>query len=798
MVLKMTQTSGLVSLLIVSLIGCSQSEVAEPRYQAEIVRTTYGIPHITADDYGSLGFGEAYAAAQDHVCNMAFALLSAKGETAKFLGAGHDNKNVHNDWVVKALDIPEQGPAALAEQSPVIQQWIEGYAAGYNHYLTQAAGQYDSWCDNEPWVYPVSASDFMGQYIALVQTLPRMAAAIASAQPPGQVASYKASKPARIAALDALRLEGMGSNGWAFGSEATENGKGALLANPHYPWYGTSRFWEKHLSIPGELNVYGAGLIGTPGVAIGFNDAVAWTHTVSDSKRVTLYQLTLNPSDPTQYLYEGEWRSMTKTPVTIQILGDSGIENTTTEVWFSHHGAIVNLPQLGWSESVAYAAKDANANNTKVLAQWLAMGQAQSMDEFIQAHKVYNAMPWVNTISTSSDGRAVYLDNSNVGALSDASIAAWRERLAATPQLTQAYLGKGLVILDGSTARDEWITDNGAPVTGTTPFDQRPLIESPNYVFNSNDSYWLSDPKQPTTGFSPLYGPVMTPRSIRTRMNIHLLEGIPPFDFRGTDGKFSVAEIQSALFDNSGLTAHLLKPALIERCQSTPEVSIDGQAVNLSAACAVLASWDNRYDIQSRGAVLFREWLTHYDYHATQFAGELFSQNFDPAKPALTPLGLSESDKVLQALGQAVLRLTANGIDLDEMLGELQLGHRSQRAIAIHGGNRYEGIANLQVVADFNDSPIFSGSNQLVPGSRYLTESGYNIAHGSSFIMALSYGEDGPTANAIMSYSQSGSPTSPHFTDQTELYRDELWRPVLYQPKDIAAGSISRLLVQGD
>ena len=153
---------------------------------------------------------------------------------------------------------------------------------------------------------------------------------------------------------------------------------------------------------------------------------------------------------------------------------------------------------------------------------------------------------------------------------------------------------------------------------------------------------------------------------------------------------------------------------------------------------------------------------------------------------------------MLHALGQAVLRLTANGIDLDEMLGELQLGHRSQRAIAIHGGNRYEGIANLQVVADFNDSPIFSGSNQLVPGSRYLTESGYNIAHGSSFIMALSYGEDGPTANAILSYSQSGSPTSPHFTDQTELYRDELWRPVLYQPKDIAAGSISRLLVQGD
>jgi acyl-homoserine-lactone acylase len=487
---------------------------------------------------------------------------------------------------------------------------------------------------------------------------------------------------------------------------------------------------------------------------------------------------------------------MTVTPVTIQILGDGGIENTTRDVWFSHYGPIVNLPQLGWNESVAYAAKDANTNNTKVLAQWLAMGQAQSMDEFIQAHKTYNAMPWVNTISTSSDGRAVYLDNSNVGALSDASIAAWRERLATTPHLTQAYLGKGLVILDGSTARDEWLTGNGAPVAGTTPFEQRPLIESSNYVFNSNDSYWLSDPKQPATGFSPLYGPVMTPRSIRTRMNIHLLDGIPPFDFRGTDGKFSVAEIQSALFDNSGLAAHLLKPELIARCQSKPEVVIDGQTVDLSAACAVLASWDNRYDIQSQGAVLFREWLTYYDYHATQFAGDLFSQNFDPAKPALTPVGLSESDQVLHALGQAVLRLTANGIDLDEMLGELQLGHRSHRAIAIHGGNRYEGIANLQVVADFNDSPIFSGSNQLVPGSRYLTESGYNIAHGSSFIMTLSYTDEGPMAEAIMSYSQSGAPKSPHFVDQTVLYRDKAWRPVLYKREAIEANIIHRQRVQ--
>ena len=86
----------------------------------------------------------------------------------------------------------------------------------------------------------------------------------------------KAVESQQLASLNAIRLEGMGSNAWAFGTKSTENGKGSLLANPHYPWYGTNRFWEKHLTIPGELDVYGANLVGTAGVAVGFNNAIGW------------------------------------------------------------------------------------------------------------------------------------------------------------------------------------------------------------------------------------------------------------------------------------------------------------------------------------------------------------------------------------------------------------------------------------------------------------------------------------------------------------------------------------------
>ena len=71
------------------------------------------------------------------------------------------------------------------------------------------------------------------------------------------------------------------------------------------------------------------------------------------------------------------------------------------------------------------------------------MGSAKSMDAFIDAHRQYNAMPWVNTIAASADGRAVYIDNSNVGALSNGAIGAWHETIKAVPNYSTCSCLKG-------------------------------------------------------------------------------------------------------------------------------------------------------------------------------------------------------------------------------------------------------------------------------------------------------------------------------------------------------------------
>ena len=37
-------------------------------YDVDIRWTSYGIPHVLAEDYGSMGYGLGYAFARDHYC----------------------------------------------------------------------------------------------------------------------------------------------------------------------------------------------------------------------------------------------------------------------------------------------------------------------------------------------------------------------------------------------------------------------------------------------------------------------------------------------------------------------------------------------------------------------------------------------------------------------------------------------------------------------------------------------------------------------------------------------------------
>src|SRR3954466_7239307 len=80
-------TAALSAVPLVLMAQVSQpAAAAGPRYSATITRTAHGIPHIVANDWGSLGFGHGYATAETNLCNLADTLITGRGERSRWFG----------------------------------------------------------------------------------------------------------------------------------------------------------------------------------------------------------------------------------------------------------------------------------------------------------------------------------------------------------------------------------------------------------------------------------------------------------------------------------------------------------------------------------------------------------------------------------------------------------------------------------------------------------------------------------------------------------------------------------------
>jgi acyl-homoserine-lactone acylase len=772
---------------IVTLCLFSSVISGAAEYEARIRRTTYGIPHIEAKDMGSLGFGEGYAQAEDHLCSIADQVVKARGERSRYFGRGPSDQHLHNDIAMKALGLLEDAGRDLAAEPQEMRDWYAGFVAGFNKYLADTGrDNVKGWCKGAEWVTPIKAEEIAAYHRMFSLTVTQLAVMIATAAPPSQSGAATAMNGAVPPEWTGLELGA--SNGWAIGRDRSAAGRGMLIANPHYPWVGSNRFWEKHLRIPGKLDVYGVSLIGVPGVAIGFNRNIAWTHTVSAGKRITFYSLDLVPGQPKVYRYGTETRTLTSRAIEVSVRQADGSQKIETHiVWFSHYGPVLNYPGVGWSSTRVITVRDANWDNRGRTRQYVPMMKARNMKELQQAHAQYQSLTWVNTIAASDEGIAWYADTAATPKLDVAALEEWKKRRESDESTKRLWQQGGNVLLDGSDPRFEWQSDPAARSPGVVPYRDMPKLERTDYVFNANDSFWLANSAALLDGpYSPLHGEQRTPRSLRTRNNDLTLSGKSPDQPAGADGKFTLDEMASALLSNRSLAAELLLPELIHRCTKQPSIHLDGKPFDLEPACRALQSFDGRNDLGSRGAVLFREFMGRYQPGDLLRKGNLWAVDFDPAQPTTTPITLAEGDLALENLARAAQLLRSRGLALDVPLGEVQYADKAGRRIPIHGGDgAYDGLMNMQRNSRNTTTLEPMEYPRPVQGSRFLTEKGYPVVHGSSLLMALEFTAEGPRAKAFLTYSQSGDPLSPHFTDQTERFSQKQWRPVLFREAEI-------------
>ncbi|WP_437505936.1 acylase [Sorangium sp. So ce1099] len=780
------------------LAGCSEESGVRPvpveqgDYQATIRWTSHGVPHILAEDLGSIGFGLAYAGARDFVCTLADQIVKVRSERAKTFGPGEADANIDSDFSYLALGVTERAERLLERVSPDGRALIEGYAAGYNRYLEETgADGLPAPCAGAAWVKPVSPADLAAYYIHVnmfsgsLQLLDYLSRAAPPA--PGERAR------ARDLDLPDFTHLGLGSNAWAIGRERAEGGRGMLVVNPHFPWEGELRFHEAHLTIPGQLDVYGVALTGLPVINIGFNEHVAWTHTVSPANHFTVYRLTLDPDDPTTYIHEGKPRAMERREHIIDVLSEDGSVAQVSRVMYrSHHGPMLGASVLGWSAEQAFALRDANEDNVTALDQWLGMDRAKSLDELRRLHEELRGIPFVFTTSVSADGEALLMDASRVPHLSDATESAYESALQ-RDGLTGVLASSGIVLLDGSKERDEWVETQGAGAL--VPWGDVPSLARADFVMNANDTPWLTNPAEPLTGYPMLFGTPRAPVSARTRMNLVLLTEEGEDAPAGKDGLFSREELEEAILSNRGITAERLRAQVVERCDGAAPVDIEGEAVDVADACLALASWDGRMDLESVGALVWRELLGRFSNRDTMDAGRLYAQPFDPEDPLETPRDLVEApaegpDPILVALAQATRALAEAGLDPSTPLGDAQFTRKGDDKIPIHGGSAREGVTNI---VGFYPGGLNStllpriDAGEVITETTGLSATGYPINFGSSFVMVVEHTSGGPRAEALLSYSQSTDPESPYFADQTELFSRKAWRPVLFTQEAIDA-----------
>lgn len=76
-----------------------------PSYSATIERTQYGTAHVTADTWGSLGFGQGYATAQDRFCVLADQYLKVRSQRVRYYGSGENDAHINSDFAYLALDV---------------------------------------------------------------------------------------------------------------------------------------------------------------------------------------------------------------------------------------------------------------------------------------------------------------------------------------------------------------------------------------------------------------------------------------------------------------------------------------------------------------------------------------------------------------------------------------------------------------------------------------------------------------------------------------------------------------------
>ncbi len=516
--------------------------------QVEVRRTTHGVPHITAKTFRAAGWALGYVQSEDYGARVAFDLVRARGELARWFG----RDSIESDFAARpAL---ARAVAAYATVDADTRDVYEGFAAGVNRYVAL-----------HPQEFPANfTADFTG-YDLLARDV--------NVAGPRQAARFLRHSDSTAAAwhrpgtdqLPGHDLPDEGSNAWAFAPSRTTSGHAILLRNPHLQW--SAGYYEAHVVVPGKLDFYGDFRIGGPfGVIGGFNRDLGWSTTNNDPLLAQVYALDVDPAHDDAFVLDGRSVPIQRERITVDYATPNGAASESRDVERTVFGPVIR--RAGGKIYVLHAAMD---GDVRAGMQFLRMMRARSLAEWKDAMRMRARL---NSSFTYADraGNIFYLWN------------------AAIPSLPHPSAGDSAAVAVTSAAQI-W--------SHYVPFDSLPQLLDPpgGYIHNENDSPYYTNMRAPLDPARfPSYFPEPGLR-LRSQLAISLID---------TRRRLAMRDVLALKQSYRMLLADRVRADLVAAVRaSRPDSSV-------SRAIDVISRWDGTAAPASRGGVLFELWWRRY------------------------------------------------------------------------------------------------------------------------------------------------------------------------------------------
>ena len=370
--------------------------------------------------------------------------------------------------------------------SPDVRKVCEAYAEGLNLYA--ALHPTEVW----PYAFPVRGQDVVAGFVHKLPLFFGLDRTLRDLFGPARRAALSVKGPATTATAQAPAESPYGSNAFAVGPARSADGFTRLAVNSHQPWDGPVAWYEASVRSEEGWDMTGGIFPGTPVILHGIGPRLGWAHTVNKPDLVDVYVLEINPRNPNQYRFEGEWRDLEvkDVPIDVKVWGRFHWTFHREALW-SVQGPVVRRPHG------TYAIRFAGMGDIRAVEQWFRMNKARDLEEW-QAAMRLQAVPMFNTVYADAQGHIGYVYNARI------------------PRRAEGY--DWSQYLPGDTKETLW--------TDYLPYDQLPQVWSPasGVVLSSNSSPFAATlgPGNPEPGALPQSAGIETHLTNRARRLLEL------------------------------------------------------------------------------------------------------------------------------------------------------------------------------------------------------------------------------------------------------------------------------------